>query len=167
MKSYELLEVIGEAQDSYVIDAKAPKKKSTPVWVKWATMAACLCFVVAGIFSLAQNSNHSKHKAPTVLFGGSEYYICGSRGESIILKDCGLPTELSFDLAGTFVSYLDYDGECYYTPTDKETGFVMYEYKPEPNANVLIVVINDICYAAIKREGDTFYGVNGNFYKPE
>ena len=46
MKSYELLEVIGEAQDSYVIDAKAPKKKSTPVWVKWAAMAACLILVI-------------------------------------------------------------------------------------------------------------------------
>lgn len=47
MKSYELLEVIGEAQDSYVIDAKAPKKKSTPVWVKWAAMAACLCLIIS------------------------------------------------------------------------------------------------------------------------
>lgn len=46
MKSYELLEVIGEAQDSYVIDAKAPKKKSVPVWVKWASMAACLILVM-------------------------------------------------------------------------------------------------------------------------
>lgn len=42
MKSHELLEVIGDAQDSYVLDAKAPKKKSTPVWVKWVAMAACL-----------------------------------------------------------------------------------------------------------------------------
>ena len=47
MKSYELLEVIGEAQDSYVIDAKASKKKSTPVWIKWAAMAACLCLIIS------------------------------------------------------------------------------------------------------------------------
>ena len=46
MKSHELLEVIGEAQDSYVLDAKIPKKKSTPVWVKWAAMAACLILVI-------------------------------------------------------------------------------------------------------------------------
>jgi len=167
MKSHELLEIIGEAQDSYVLDAKAPKKKSTPVLVKWAAMVACLCFVIAGVFSLTHNSNHSKHKAPTVLFNDSEYYICGSRGESIILKECGLPTELSFDLAGDFVSYLNYDGECYYTQTDKETSFAMYEYKPEPNVNVFIVVIDDVCYAAIKRDGEIFCGVNGKFYKPE
>ena len=46
MKSHELLEVIGEAQDSYLLDAKIPKKKSTPVWVKWAAMAACLILVI-------------------------------------------------------------------------------------------------------------------------
>ena len=46
MKSHELLEVIGAAQDSYLLDAKAPKKIFTPVWVKWAAMAACLCLIV-------------------------------------------------------------------------------------------------------------------------
>ena len=46
MKSHELLEVIGEAQDIYLLDAKIPKKKSTPVWVKWAAMAACLILVI-------------------------------------------------------------------------------------------------------------------------
>lgn len=48
MKSSELLEVIGEAQDDYILDAKTAKKKHTPVWVKWAAMAACLCLIVAG-----------------------------------------------------------------------------------------------------------------------
>ena len=48
MKSSELLEVIGEAQDKYILDAKTAKKKHTPVWVKWAAMAACLCLIVAG-----------------------------------------------------------------------------------------------------------------------
>ena len=46
MKSNELLEVIGEAQDSYLLDAKAPKKKSTPMWVKWVAIAACLAIVL-------------------------------------------------------------------------------------------------------------------------
>lgn len=50
MKSSELLEVIGEAQDDYILDAKTAKKKHTPVWVKWAAMAACLCLIVAGVW---------------------------------------------------------------------------------------------------------------------
>lgn len=52
MKSSELLEVIGEAQDDYILDAKTAKKKRTPVWVKWAAMAACLCLIVAGAWRL-------------------------------------------------------------------------------------------------------------------
>ena len=47
MKSHELLDVIGEAQDSYLLDAKASKKKTAPVWVKWAAMAACLCLILS------------------------------------------------------------------------------------------------------------------------
>lgn len=49
MKSHELLDVIGEAQDSYLLDAKAPKKKTAPVWAKWVAMAACLILVI-GLF---------------------------------------------------------------------------------------------------------------------
>ncbi|MBR5592990.1 MAG: hypothetical protein IKW46_02840 [Bacteroidaceae bacterium] len=52
MKSSELLEVIGEAQDDYILDAKTAKKKHTPAWVKWAAMAACLCLIVAGAWRL-------------------------------------------------------------------------------------------------------------------
>ena len=61
MKSNELLEVIGEAQDTYVLDAKAPKKKSTLVWVKWVAMAACLILVVGLVIpqlSLFNPNNH-------------------------------------------------------------------------------------------------------------
>lgn len=52
MKSSELLEVIGEAQYDYILDAKIAKKKHTPVWVKWAAMAACLCLIVADAWRL-------------------------------------------------------------------------------------------------------------------
>ena len=68
MKSHELLEVIGEAQDSYVLDAKAPKKKSIPVWVKWAAVAACLILVIGlGIPQLSLlNPNNDDIAGPGV-----------------------------------------------------------------------------------------------------
>lgn len=53
MKSNELLEVIGEAQDDYILDANTPHKKTRPVWVKWAAMAACLCLIVVGGWRLS------------------------------------------------------------------------------------------------------------------
>ena len=49
MKSNELLEVIGEAQDAYILDANTPHKNIRPVWVKWAAAAACLCLIVASL----------------------------------------------------------------------------------------------------------------------
>ena len=41
-----------------MLDAKAPKKKPTPVWVKWAAMAACLTLVLGLVFTLLENSQH-------------------------------------------------------------------------------------------------------------
>ena len=61
MKSHELLEVIGNAQDNYVLDAKEPKKKTiAAVWVRWAAMAACFVLVLGiGItgFDLLKRNN--------------------------------------------------------------------------------------------------------------
>lgn len=54
MKSHELLDAIGEAQDMYVLDAKASKKKHTSVWVKWVAVAACLCLIVT-LFPIMQS----------------------------------------------------------------------------------------------------------------
>lgn len=51
MKSNELLEIIGEAQDEYVWDAKQPKKTKMPVWAKSAvSVAACLCLAAGILF---------------------------------------------------------------------------------------------------------------------
>ena len=47
MKSYELLDAIGEAQDMYVVDAKMSKKKKAFAWVKLVATAACLCLIIA------------------------------------------------------------------------------------------------------------------------
>lgn len=55
MKSNELLDLIGEAQDEYILDAKAPVKKGRPSWVKWVALAACLCVAVMGFFPLLGN----------------------------------------------------------------------------------------------------------------
>lgn len=47
MKADELIEVIGEAPDEYIIDAKNVKKKRIPRWVKWSSViAACLVAAV-------------------------------------------------------------------------------------------------------------------------
>ena len=47
MKSNDLIDIIGEAADEYIQDAKAAKKKAVPRWVKWSSaIAACLVLTI-------------------------------------------------------------------------------------------------------------------------
>ncbi len=52
MRSDELLEVIGEAQDDYILDAKMCDKKHTAGWMRWAAMAACFCLFLSVVWFL-------------------------------------------------------------------------------------------------------------------
>lgn len=52
MKAEELLDLIGETQGEYILDAKAPSPKRSPLFGKWAIVAACLCIVIMGVFYL-------------------------------------------------------------------------------------------------------------------
>lgn len=61
MKSHELLDAIGEAQDMYVLDAKASKKKHTSAWAKWVAVAACLCVLIVGGSVIAPLLNGGGH----------------------------------------------------------------------------------------------------------
>lgn len=60
MKPKELLEIIGEAQDDYILDAKAPSKKYAPVWVRWVAIAACFALVTGLAFSIPVLTGYSQ-----------------------------------------------------------------------------------------------------------
>lgn len=48
MRSEDLLDLIGEADDRHIHDAR-PQKRRFPHWARWtAAIAACLCIVIAG-----------------------------------------------------------------------------------------------------------------------
>lgn len=127
---------------------------------KIVILAMCLILTVSVAIVRLQNHNKkSTGYAPTVLIGNTQYVICGDEGEAEILKNCGLPTKLTSDLVGKFVSYLDYDGEHNYTLTENETEFSMFEYKPQPNKNVYIVRIDGKYFAAVKYYGNGYHGI--------
>lgn len=129
MKSHELLDVIGEAQDSYLLDAKAPKKKSTPVWVKWTAMAACIAIVIA--FPMVWNLfNHSGGSTgtlpgdikiyPTVMVDGQLYeWRKGNAIYNQLPSDCVYYGEISHVKGDTplndceFVSTFSVSGQIY------------------------------------------------------
>ena len=55
MKSNDLIDIIGEAADEHIRDAKSAKKKAMPRWAKWSSgIAACLV-VALGINILFNN----------------------------------------------------------------------------------------------------------------
>lgn len=56
MKNEKIMNAMGQISDDLIEDAviTAEKKTHTMVWVKWAAMAACLCFVICG-FIMMQN----------------------------------------------------------------------------------------------------------------
>ena len=66
MKKEELFNIIGEVDEQKVAVAGMAmntQKKSRPVWVKWGAMAACLCLVVVGAFTMFPYENWTEHQA--------------------------------------------------------------------------------------------------------
>jgi hypothetical protein len=51
MKANNLLDIIGNVDDSIIEEAKQRKKAVVPRWIKWIATAACLCLVLGGAFN--------------------------------------------------------------------------------------------------------------------
>lgn len=49
MNKYEFCEVLGDINENHVKEAREYRKAKKPGWIKWGTMAACLCLAVAVI----------------------------------------------------------------------------------------------------------------------
>ena len=164
MKNEKMLHAIGQIDDELIYgavnDAKAGQQKKRG-WHKWAAMAACLCLVVVGAL-VAPNLNEGAHDyVETVTYNGAVYAVCGS-GEAAILEGCGLPAELSEDLAGDYLGELQRrtENEYNYVIGDDKGGRVqLYEYAPIPNDNVYILCINGEYYAAIRKDVDGYHGL--------
>ena len=60
MKSNDLIDIIGEAADEHISDAKNSQKKSMPRWAKWSSaVAACLVLAVSLGFLLPRMGGNS------------------------------------------------------------------------------------------------------------
>jgi hypothetical protein len=98
--------------------------------------------------------------AETVLYNHAEYVVCGE-GEATILERCGLPVEISKDLAGEPIGYLvmEEKNKFVVTENESESQAELFEYAPMPNENVLILSIGDEYYAAIRKDGNGYLGL--------
>ena len=139
-------------------DLAAKKKPKKLAWMKWASLAACFCFVFVGVFIIQYFNNKQFEIPPAVQFNNAEYVICGSEGEASILEQVNLPSVITKELAGEKIAYLSVDGNAF-SITQKNTKFVLYEYAPSPNENVYIVLIDDEYYAAIRHDANGYHGI--------
>ncbi|MCD7785620.1 MAG: hypothetical protein LUH18_08645 [Oscillospiraceae bacterium] len=99
--------------------------------------------------------------AQKLCYNGNEYWICGAgdTGEGSVLEACGLPNELTADLCGEFIGFLESAGNNAYEVVESETDIPVYNYAPQETENVYIVEIDGIYYAAIRHDGDIYYGI--------
>jgi len=191
MKEERILNVLGKVDEQYIneADPEIKAKRKAPVWIKWAAMAACLCLVVGIAVLVGKLSDKSSippnpEEAPPVIDEGTahandytevliynevSYTVCGS-GEASILEACGLPTQITPDLAGNHICYLGVStvGNAYqYYPVPKsdenieENSIELFEYAPEPNENVYIICKDEVYFAAIRRDALGYHGIAG------
>lgn len=71
MKATELLDMIGETEDSIIEEAKKRKKTIASKWTKWVAVAACLCLVIVGAISIFPNKNTENGTTNNVAGEGS------------------------------------------------------------------------------------------------
>ena len=84
MKSNDLIDIIGEAADEHILDAKTPKKKANR-WVHWAATAACVCLVIAGVWDTLDRLDYNFFAAgcgawPGEIINGDYYYYVQHKG---------------------------------------------------------------------------------------
>lgn len=164
MKNEKMLHAIGQIDDELIYgavnDVKAGQMKKHG-WRKWAAMAACLCLVVVGAF-IAPDLNEGAHDyVETITYNGAVYVVCGP-GEVEILEKCGLPTELTEDLAGDYLGELQQEDEKAnnYVVGDSVSGSMkIYEYAPTPNDNVYILCVDGEYFAAIRKDNSGYHGL--------
>ena len=67
MTSEKLYEVLGYINEKHINEARTYHKAKKPDWVKWGAMAACLCLIAAGAFTLSHFiGNDTPGTAPVV-----------------------------------------------------------------------------------------------------
>ena len=160
MKANDLLDLIGNADDKMIAEAKTTRKSRKNTWIKWGAMAACLCLVVVGIVTIPNLTDNAQDYAETVTYNNAQYVICGS-GEADILRKCGLPTEIAVDLAGESLGCLAQAEKNNYVISEnaKAGNFELFDYAPQPNDNVYIVRIEGNYYAAIRKDSKGYHGL--------
>ena len=137
MKANDLLDMIGNADDSIIEEAKKRKKPVMARWIRWVAAAACLALVVAvGIPYISDvigkkagpGQNDPFRPLGAVEFNGA-YYEIVKTSNTDKLNDYHLPHEITADMIGKRLGNgLDADG--------KQTKELFYQYTPYAEVSI-------------------------------
>lgn len=84
MKSNDLIDIIGEAADEHIRDAKITKRKANR-WVRWVAAAACFCLIAVGAWNTLDRLDYNFFEAacgawPGEFVDGDYYYYVQHKG---------------------------------------------------------------------------------------
>ena len=146
MNRKDLYQSMNQIDDDILERSEVRKKKKSSVWMKWGAMAACLCLLVGVLVPLANSLFNAKGggnfqdgvpaEPALIYFQGALYQCCYAEDA---LKRAGLPSEITEDLAGEHVAYLEMGGAVDYQETIKETDKELFQYAPAPTRAVYIL----------------------------
>ncbi len=170
MQKEKMYEAIGNINDDYIQSAHAPKVKRQPVWVKWGSMAACLCLIVTAVIALPQLT--AKPSLPDIdimvnpLIGNHvssdidariEYYIDALYENYVDISEeewHKLKEDFHMNIGMTYDDFLSHipsylrENMAFYTlstPSGNKDGkYILHDYifdfKPNPNTKVELKV---------------------------
>ncbi len=106
MKADDLLDMIGDADDSIVAEARKSRRPSTMRWTKWVAAAACLCLVAGSIFLFADKMDQGRNHIQTwkASYTAADYFKYAGTGkgqsDEKSLADAAMPYAESRDFSG-------------------------------------------------------------------
>jgi hypothetical protein len=151
MKSIDLLDLIGDADDGMVDAAKNHQKRKKNTWRNWCAAAACLCIIFAAIPILSTVLQHQGDVEDPLAaisaleFNGACYEVTDNPE---ILEKYGLPRTITEEDAGNHISYLEKEGAGYKECVG-ETTIELYTYVSMPCTGVSVVRDGNEYYAAL------------------
>lgn len=121
MTNEKLYEVLGDINEKHINEARAYHKAKKPGWVKWGAMAACLCLIVAGAFTLPHFIGNDTPSTPPVVVEND--YGFTMEGSDVLYFSISFSQRKTFGLIDENATGLT--DENTYQITDDDLGDVM------------------------------------------
>ena len=146
MKNKRLLNIIGEIDERYIKEvAPHEKRNHRPIWMKWVAIAASVTLVLGiGIpVALDLTKGPDQNIVDSVIlveFNNAYYEIIEDDDKA--LERRGIETNISENIAGTHVAYLQKDypeaERSNYTVSETQTNIELLEYIPADSKAVYV-----------------------------